>query len=589
LSFEQGLVYAVLFLTLFLFILGKWRYDIVALLALMILTVSGVLSPEEAFLGLGHPAVVTVMAVLICSRGLQNSGAIDWITRWFSGIGQNIAVQLAALCALVGFLSAFMNNIGALAILMPVAISMARKAKRSTALYLMPLSFSSLLGGMMTLIGTPPNLIISSFRADAVGEPFGMFDPTAVALPLLVLGVTFIALVGWRLIPQRDGQGLAEELYRVEGYLSEVSVPANSVLVGKSLRQLGTITQADVTMIGMVRDKEHIISPSSYEVLRAGDKLIVKADAVNLKELISDAGLDLAEAKPVTQKTMEGASVVEAVVVPSSYARRKTARSLNLRAAYGLNLLAISRHGEHLNSQLRDISFRVGDVVLLQGRSDTLLDTLKALGFLPLAERKLQLAQPRRMLLAVLIFGASIILAAAGIFPVHIAFVLAAMIMVLAGLLSLREAYDSVDLPIVILLAAMIPVGLALESTGGAALIAQQVVHISDFLSPAAIMVMIMIFTMFLSDIINNAAAAVLMAPIVIRITQELGVSSDPFLIALMISASCAFLTPIGHQSNTLVLEPGGYKFSDYWRLGLPLEIIIVAVGAPLILFFWPL
>jgi di/tricarboxylate transporter len=254
-----------------------------------------------------------------------------------------------------------------------------------------------------------------------------------------------------------------------------------------------------------------------------------------------------------------------------------------------LNLLAISRHGEHLNSQLRDISFRVGDVVLLQGRTETLLDTLKALGFLPLAERKLQLAQPRRMLLAVLIFGASIVLAAAGIFPVHIAFVLAAMIMILVGLLSLREAYDSVDLPIVILLAAMIPVGLALESTGGAALIAQQVVHISDFLSPAAIMIMIMIFTMFLSDIINNAAAAVLMAPIVIRITQELGVSSDPFLIALMISASCAFLTPIGHQSNTLVLEPGGYKFSDYWRLGLPLEIIIVALGAPLILFFWPL
>jgi di/tricarboxylate transporter len=589
LSFEQGLVFAVLFLTLFLFVWGKWRYDIVALIALMILTVSGMLRPEEAFLGLGHPAVVTVMAVLICSRGLQNSGAIDWITRWFSGIGQNIGLQLAALCALVGFLSAFMNNIGALAILMPVAISMARKSKRSTALYLMPLSFSSLLGGMMTLIGTPPNLIISSFRADVAGEPFGMFDPTAVALPLLVLGVSFIALVGWRLIPQREGQGLAEELYRVEGYLSEVSVPTNSVLVGKSLRQLGTITQADVTMIGMVRDKEHIISPSSYEVLRAGDKLIVKADAVNLKELISDAGLDLAEAKPVTQKTMESASVVEAVVVPSSYARRKTARSLNLRAAYGLNLLAISRHGEHLNSQLRDISFRVGDVVLLQGRSETLLDALKALGFLPLAERRLRLAHPRRMLLAVLIFGASIVLAAAGIFPVHIAFVLAAMIMVLSGLLSLREAYDSVDLPIVILLAAMIPVGLALESTGGAALIAQQVVHISDFLSPAAIMIMIMIFTMFLSDIINNAAAAVLMAPIVIRITQELGVSSDPFLIALMISASCAFLTPIGHQSNTLVLEPGGYKFSDYWRLGLPLEIIIVAVGAPLILFFWPL
>jgi di/tricarboxylate transporter len=589
LTFEQVLVYAVLFLTLFLFVWGKWRYDIVALLALLILTVSGILGANEAFLGLGHPAVVTVMAVLVCSRGLQNSGAIDWVARWFTGVGQNLILQLAALCGLVGILSAFMNNIGALAILMPVAISMARKSKRSAALYLMPLAFSAHFGGMITLIGTPPNLIISSFRAGVTGEPFGMFDLSTVGLPLMVVGVLFIALVGWRLIPQRDGHGLAEELYRVEGYLSEVSVPANSILVGKSLMELRSITQADVTMIGLVRDGYHIASPSSYEVVREHDKLIVKADAINLKELISDAALDLAEAKPVTEKTLEGVSVVEAVVVPASNLRRKSARSLNLRATYGLNLLAISRHGEHLESQLRDISFRVGDVLLLQGRSETLPAALKTLGILPLAERKLTLAQPRRMVLAVMLFGISVALAALGIFPVHVAFVLAAMAMVLTGLLTLREAYDSVDLPIVILLAAMIPVGLALESTGGAALIALQVVNLADVLTPAAIMVVIMIFTMFLSDLINNAAAAVLMAPIVIRISQELGVSPDPFLIALTISASCAFLTPIGHQSNTLVLEPGGYKFGDYWRLGLPLEILIIAVATPLILFFWPL
>jgi di/tricarboxylate transporter len=589
LSLEQGLVYAVLILTLFLFVWGKWRYDIVALLALLTLTVSGILPPEGAFSGLGHPAVVTVMAVLVCSRGLQNSGAVDWIARWFTGVGQNLMLQLAALCGLVGFLSAFMNNIGALAILMPVAISMARKSKRSPALYLMPLAFSAHFGGMITLIGTPPNLIISAFRAEVVGEPFRMFDLTTVGLPLMAVGVLFIALVGWRLIPQRAGQGLSQELFHIEGYLSEVKVPANSVLVNKSLVELRKVTQADVTMIGLVRNGYHIPSPSSYEVVRADDKLIVKADAANLKELLSDAGLDLAEAKPVSEKTLEGVAVVEAVVMPSSNSRRKTARSLNLRSAYGLNLLAIARHGEHLNSQLRDISFRVGDVLLLQGRSETLPEALQSLGFLPLAERKLQLAQPRRMLLAVGLFGLSVALAAAGIFQVHVAFVLAAMAMVLSGLLTLREAYDSVDLPIIILLAAMIPVGIALETTGGAALIALQVVNLAEFLTPAAILVIIMIFTMFLSDLINNAAAAVLMAPIVIRISQELGVSSDPFLIALVISASCAFLTPIGHQSNTLVLEPGGYRFGDYWRLGLPLEILIVAVATPLILYFWPL
>jgi di/tricarboxylate transporter len=543
-TFEQALVYAVLLLALVLFVWGKWRYDIVALVALLTLVVPGILGPDEAFMGLGHPAVVTVIAILVCSRGLQNSGAVDWITRWFTGISQNLTIQLLALCGLVGVLSAFMNNIGALAILMPVAISMARKSKRSTALYLMPLSFSSLMGGMMTLIGTPPNLIISSFRASATGESFRMFDLATIGLPVLVVGVLFIALVGWRLIPQRAGQGLAEELFRVEGYLSEVRVLANSVLVGKSLSELRSITQADVTMIGLVRKDTHIAAPFSYEIVRTDDKLIVKADANNLKELISDAGLDLAEAKPVSEQTLEGVSVVEAVVVPASIARRKTALSLNLRAAYGLNLLAISRHGEHMSSQLRDIAFRVGDVLLLQGRSETLPDALKALGVLPLAERKLQLAQPRRMLVALLIFGSSVALAASGIFPVQVAFVLAALAMVLTGLLTLREAYDSVDLPIVVLLAAMIPVGIALETTGGAALIAMQVVNLADVLSPAAIMVVIMIFTMFLSDLINNAAAAVLMAPIVINISQELGVSPDPFLLALMIGASSAFLTP---------------------------------------------
>jgi len=588
-TIEQILVYAVLFFALVLFVWGKWRYDIIALLALMTLVVSGILAPGEAFQGLGHPAVVTVIAVLVCSRGLQNSGAIDWIARLFSGIGNNLVLQLSALCALVAFLSAFMNNIGALAVLMPVAISMARKSKRSAALYLMPLAFSAHFGGMMTLIGTPPNLIISSFREIATGEPFRMFDLSTVGLPLTLVGVLFTALIGWRLIPQRAGQGLTEELFSVDGYLSEVTVPVDSVLVGKSMVELRTITQADVTIIGLVRNGTHIPSPSSYEVIRADDRLIVKADANNLKELISDASLDLAEAKPVSEKTLQGVSVVEAVVVPSSNARNKTALSLNLRAVYGLNLLAISRHGAHLESQLRDIPFRVGDVLLLQGRSETLPDSLKALGILPLAERNLQLAQPRRMLQAVGIFGISVILAAAGVFPVNVSFVLAALVMVLTGLLTLREAYDSVDLPIVVLLAAMIPVGIALETTGGAALIAMQVVGLADVLSPVAILVVMMIFTMFLSDLINNAAAAVLMAPIVIRISQELSVSPDPFLIGLTISASCAFLTPIGHQSNTLVLEPGGYKFSDYWRLGLPLEILIVAVATPLILIFWPL
>jgi di/tricarboxylate transporter len=590
-TLEQGFVFGVLLLTLILFVWSKWRYDIVALLALRLVGVSGVMPAEQTFAGFGHPAVVTVAAVLVASRGLQNSGLVDQITKWLAGASRGASAQIAALSGLVAAFSGFMNNIGALAILMPAAIRLAHKHGRSPSLLLMPLAFSSLLGGMITLIGTPPNIIVSAFRAEVAGAPFQMFDFAPVGLGVTVAGILFIALVGWRLIPQRKGQASPEKLFEIQDYLTEVLVPLDSPLVGKALRDLRTVADADVTVVGLVRGGRRRLAPTAFEVVRHDDILIIEADSTNLKELVDAAGLRLAESKQIGAEAIgsEEVSVIEAVIMPGSAMEYKTASSLNLRRNYGINLLAAARQGARLRAQLSRIQFRAGDVLLLQGRLDTVQEVLPSLGCLPLAERRLKLGQPRRVLLALGIFGAALGTAAFGLLPVQVAFTAAAVIMVLAGLISLREAYASVDWPILILLGAMIPVGQALEATGGAQLIAHGLLALAGRMPAAATLALVLIGTMFLSDLVNNAAAAVLMAPIAIRVALGLSASPDPFLIAVAVGASCAFLTPIGHQSNTLVMGPGGYRFSDYWRMGLPLEVIIVIVAMPLLLWFWPL
>jgi di/tricarboxylate transporter len=589
-TLAQVWIFAVLALTLGLFISGRWRYDVVALLALLAVALPGLVSGEEAFAGFGHPAVITVAAVLVASQGLQQSGLVSLIARWLSG-ARRPTLQVASLSGLVAAFSGFMNNIGALAILMPVALRMANRTKVPASILLMPLAFSSLLGGMITLIGTPPNIIVAAFRAETGAAPFGMFDFAPVGLGVAAAGVVFISLVGWRLIPQRKGQASTEERFRIEDYLTEVRVPKESRMAGRPLRDLGRISKADAIVVGLVRGERRLPAPSSFETVRADDILIVEANPDNLAELVEAAGLELAESRQLGQETLGSDEVViaEAAVMPDSVLIGRSARSLNLRQRFGVNLLAVARQGARLRSQLSSIRLQAGDVLLLQAPAEGLGDALASLGSLPLAERGLKLGQPRRVLLAVSIFGAALAVAAVGWLPVQLAFAAAAVAMVLAGLLTLREAYNAINWPILVLLGAMIPVGQALETTGAARLIADGAVLLAGYLAPAATVAIVLVATMFLSDVVNNAAATVLMAPIAVSIGHGLGASTDPFLIAVAVGASCAFLTPIGHQSNTLVMGPGGYRFGDYWRMGLPLEVIILAVGLPLILRFWPL
>jgi len=593
LTFDQTVVFGILAATLVLFVWGRWRYDLVAVAALLLVFIAGLVPAEQVFLGFGHPAVITVAAVLVLSRGLLNAGVVDSLSRSLAQVGSRPMVQVTTLTGIVVLCSAFMNNVGALALLMPVAIWMSRQSGRSPSLLLMPLAFGSLVGGLITLVGTPPNIIIAIYRAETGAPAFGMFDFTPVGAGVSVAGLVFISLLGWRLTPQREGQSTPEELFEIEDYISEVVVPAGAKIVGQTIFHLTSAMQkeAETIVVGLIRGERHIAAPSLYEVIQAGDILMVEATPDDLKALIDGMGLALAECKGSCKDTLGSDEIrlMEAVITPDSPLPGKTAASLYLRRNFGVNLLAIARRGRRVERRLGQTQFIIGDILLLQGSDESLQTTLKTFKCLPLAERGLRIGQPRKVFLALGIFGAAMLLSALNLVPVQIAFIAAAVIMVVTGLVPLGDIYESIDWPIIVLLGAMFPLGHALESTGGAQLIAAQLLLLSGHFPPMAILAVLLVGTMLLTNVVNNAAAAVLMAPIAITLARGMGVSVDPLLMAVAVGSSCAFLTPVGHQSNALVMAPGGYRFGDYWRLGLPLSVLITVVAVPLILYFWPM
>ncbi|RRQ24598.1 SLC13 family permease [Guyparkeria sp. SCN-R1] len=593
---DQALLFAILGLTLAGFAWGRLRYDVVALLALLATGLTGLVPPGAMFSGLSHPAVITVAAVLILSRALLNAGVIDVLARRLTRVGDRPVVQVITLTSVVALSSGFINNVGALALFMPVAVWMARHAGRSPSFLLMPLAFGSLLGGTLTLIGTPPNIIIAAYRTDTGAPAFGMFDFLPVGLAITLVGVAFIALIGWRLTPQRDQPTDGGELFEIENYLTELRVPESSAYAGRSVHELidSVADETDVMVTALLRDDERRRLPSTYEVLKPGDILLIEADSDGLEALIEVTGLELAagessESSEETDKTAGELTLTEAIVAPNSRLVGSSAGALDLRERYGVNVLAVARQGKRLKQRINQIRFVPGDILLLQGREESLPGAMNRLGCLPLASRGLNIARPRRVALGAGIFAAGLALVAFDLLPVATALVGAAVAMVIAGLLPSDDAYRAIDMPVIVLLAAMLPVGQALETTGGSAMIAEGLLGMADHLPAFLMLALLMVAVMLLSNIINNAAAAVLAAPIAIQLAQGMNASADPFLMAVAIGASCAFLTPIGHQSNTLVMAPGGYQFGDYWRMGLPLSLLVVIVAVPMILWVWPL
>ena len=591
---DEAIVFGVLLFALVMFVTARWRYDVVALLALLILTVTGIVPASAAFAGFGHPAVITVAAVLVLSRALYGSGVVDILASWSSRIPRYLTLQIASLSGLTALLSAFMNNVGAVSLVMPVAIRLSNRNRLSPSLFLMPLAFASLLGGMTTLIGTPPNIIISNFRREEVGVDFHMFDFALVGLAVAAAGVLFVTFVGWRLIPRRQPPMSLGDTLDIEDYMTEVRVPAGSDFVGRLVRDLEELAEENVAIVGLVHRGEVYAAPSSYQIIDADDALIIEAGPEDLKAFVDATGFALAGAKDTRRdidRTLgsEGASLVEAIVGPDSPAQGRTARGLHLHAAFGVNLLGVSRRGTRFARQLGRITWRAGDVLLLQGKTEQVQAALPRLGLLPLAERELRVGQQRQLLLPIAVFTGAVLLTSLDVLPIHVSFASAVAVLLVSRMLTLQAAYAAVDWPVIVLLGAMIPVGEALETTGGAARIAAAITDQGGALPPWAMLGAILVTTMLLSALINNAAAVILMAPIGIGVAETLGASVDPFLISVAIGGSTAFLSPIGHQSNTIVMGPGGYHFGDYWRMGLPLEVLIVAVSIPLIMWAWPL
>ena len=620
-SIEQGIVFAVLGITLAMFVWNRVRFDVVAMLALLAVAIAGLVPTEELFAGFGHPAVITVAAVLVISQGLVNGGVVDNIARLLGKIGHRPTLQVLTLTSVVALCSGFINNVGALALLMPVAIWMSREAGRSPSMLLMPLAFGSLLGGTMTLIGTPPNIIIASYRE---GGTFGLFDFAPVGVAITLAGIAFITLVGWRLTPRREERSADSKLFSVGEYLTELRLPKESVHAGSTLHSLLETAgdEADVVVLALIRDEKLQAVPSTYQILREGDVLLIEADTSSLQvfldktrlELANQAVEDEAADENSEEENISGASernsgesegaddndedasariakgelyLVEAVIAPESSLVGQTANRLKLRERNQLNIVAVARLGYRLKQRLGDIRFNAGDILLVQGFEDSLSGTLAELGCLPLAERGLRLGSSRNTAMASGIFLASIAVIVTGLLSAPVALVAGAVAMVLVNLMSAAEAYKAIDWSVIVLLAAMIPVGQAMETTGGAALIASQMLVLGENLSVASVLVMVLVGTALLSNVVNNAAAAIVVAPIALSLASELQVPSDAVLMAVAVGASCAFMTPIGHQSNALVMEPGGYEFGDYWRLGLPLTVIVTVVAVPVIMLVW--
>jgi di/tricarboxylate transporter len=589
---DQAILFTLLFTVFVLLIWGRLRYDLVAFMALIAALVLGVVPMEQAFSGFGHPATIIIALVLVVSKGLSNSGAVELVGRQVSRFSRSLQTHIAAMAGISASLSAVMNNVAALAMLIPVDMQAAKKAKRSPALTLMPLSFATILGGMITLIGTPPNIIIAEFRQKATGEGFAMFDFAPVGLTCAVFGVLFVATIGWRLLPAgRRQPDAAQELLDVSEYIAELNVPEDSPVIGKRVRELDKeAEESDVVIVGLIRRGKRLPGQARLVEISAGDILVVEAVPEAMDRIVGVLKLDYQKKKEETGPlSSEDMSLMEVVVPIGARIEGRTALSLRLQYRHGVTLLGVSREGRQFRERVRNLEIRAGDVLLLFGPNEILQEINSWLGTLPLGGQGHELIQRHKAWLAAGLFAAAILLASTGVLYLAVALAMVVAAYVLFNVIPARHVYESIEWPVIVLLGSMIPLGVALETSGGTALIAAGITGLSEGSGPAVVLVLLMVATMTLSDLMNNTATAVIAAPIAVDIASRLQVSPDPFLMAVAVAASCAFLTPIGHKNNTLILGPGGYHFGDYWRMGLPLEILIIVVSIPAILWVWPL
>lgn len=584
---DQWLIIAVIALMMGAFIWGRYRYDIVAAVALLASMILGLVPPNKAFSGFSDDIVIIVGSALLLSGAIARSGIMDVVLRRIAPESQTPRIQLLILVTLVAFMSSFVKNIGALAIMIPIALQMARASAVSPSMFLMPMAFASLLGGLMTQVGTSPNVIVSRIREEITGQAFGMFDYTPLGLALTLVGIVFLAFF-YKLLPvrQRSERDLNEAV-AIKNYTTEAKVTGPTLAVGKSVRELQKLASGGAMIIAIISEKGKFRKPLPDTTLKTGDLLIIEGEQEALDRMVSQGRLKLAGQKP--QKSAPGAEIgaVEAVVGPGSRLIGKSAKDLDLFDA-GLTLLAVSRSDERFVERLGEIKIQNGDVLVLEGNVKNLPDYLREWGCLPLVQRDVRLGSARNGLIPVAILIGAMVLTALGWIPVAAAFFGAALLVVLAGGVPMRDAYGSLDAPILVMLATLIPVSDALRTTGTTDVIAGGLSDIASMLPPYGALALILVAAMAVTPFLNNAATVLVMAPIAATFAAKLGYAPEAFLMAVAIGAGCDFLTPIGHQCNTLVMGPGGYRFGDYWKLGLPLSVIVIFVAVPLLLVVWP-
>ncbi|RAI41840.1 SLC13 family permease [Rhodoplanes roseus] len=591
-TLQQGLTFAIVATMMALFVWGRLRYDLVAALALVAAVVAGIVPPDKAFSGFSDDVVIIVATALLVSAAIAKSGVMEEVVRPLGPYLVTPRRQVFALVLAVIVLSTFIKNVGALAILMPVAFQLAKRTGTAPSQLLMPLAFGSLIGGLITLVGTSPNVIVARLRADIVGEPFRMFDYAPVGIAIAAVGLVYLTFA-YRVLPKdRQGGASMDAAINIENYVVEAQVPRESPLIGKRVTEVGELDEGVSKVTTVVRDDVRRQRAHAGMRVKEGDILLIEGEPESLERAVVRAGLQLTgqreEDAPVEGDADE-VGTVEAVVTGASGLVGETHETAYLCDRFGINLIAISRSGERITQRLRTVRFRPGDVVVLQGRLDRLPDALKELGLLPLAERDLELGRGRRRWIPVVVLAATIAAIVSGLLPVAVAFFTAAVALVLTKALALREVYESIEWPIIVLLGALIPVSEAVQTTGGTDLIAGWLSVATEALPAIGALALILVAAMAVTPFLNNAATVLVMAPIAASLASKLGLRPDPFLMAVAVGAACDFLTPFGHQSNTLVMGPGGYRFGDYWKLGLPLSVIVVAVAVPTIAFVWPL
>ena len=580
---DQMLTFGLLGLTIAAFAWGRLPYDLIALASLGIGLIVGIVPANHAFEGFSDEVVIIIGAALVVSAAIARSGIVEAAMRPIMPKLKTSAMQVPVLSAACMGLSMVTKNVGALAVFMPVALQLCRRNKTPASSLLMPMAFSAMLGGVVTMVGTAPNILIAKVRADTVGTPFGLFSFTPVGLSVALAGLVFVTFA-WKLLPRgrRAASGL-DAAFTLEDYTAEANVPADSAIVGRTVADLEAMAEGDVQVAMVIRERFRRFPPRADSLVREDDLLLLRGEPSDLDRLVGRARLHLAGA------ASGEAQIVEGVVTADSTLVGRTLAQAQLEQRHDIGVMAVSRSGKRIGQRLATVRLRAGDVIVLRSASPQMADTLGELRILPLAHRSISLGRNERSIRPILVLAIAMGLVAVHLLTVGVAFFLAAVVLLLMRTMTMHEAYETVEWHVLILLGALIPVTHALKDTGGTALLANLVLEVVQGLPGPAALGFILVSTMLITPFLHNAPTVLIMGPLAASVAVKLGYNIDPFLMAVALGAGCDFLSPLGHQCNTLVMGPGGYRFTDYPRLGAPLSLIVVAVGLPMILLVWPL